>query len=96
MHVRSIGLEHASDLVIFKRAREDERVLISADTDFARIVATSNSKRPSVILFRGAASRPSEQAQLLMTHWKFLEGPLESGAIVVLERSRVRIRDLPI
>lgn len=96
VHVRTIGLEHASDLIIFKRARDDERVLVSADTDFARIVATSNSKRPSVILFRGAASRPSEQAQLLAKHLKLLEGPLECGAIVVLERSRIRIRELPI
>lgn len=96
VHVRSIGLEHASDVIIFNRARDDGRVLVSADTDFARIVATSNSKRPSVILFRGAANRPSEQAQLLVKQLGLLEGPLDSGAIVVLERSRVRIRELPI
>lgn len=38
-HVRDIGLQHADDDTIFDRAVADHSVLISADTDFATILA---------------------------------------------------------
>jgi predicted nuclease of predicted toxin-antitoxin system len=57
IHVRDLGLAAADDETIFAAAERDQRVLISADTDFGTILALRQAAFPSVILFRGATPR---------------------------------------
>jgi predicted nuclease of predicted toxin-antitoxin system len=57
IHVRDLGLAAADDETIFDHADRDQRVIVSADTDFGTILAMRNTARPSVILFRGATPR---------------------------------------
>ncbi len=97
VHVRELGLQAASDQEIFDRAADEDRTVISADTDFGTLLAARRQTVPSVILFRhGSQHRPADQAALLTTNLPQLEQPLVDGSIVVIEPDRIRIRALPV
>jgi predicted nuclease of predicted toxin-antitoxin system len=97
VHVRDLGLAGASDDAIFARAAEDDRVLISADTDFGTLLALRQSTKPSIILFRLQSSRaPRQQAALLKANLPSLAKLLAQGCIAVLQDGRIRVRILPV
>ena len=97
VHVRDRGLQHADDETIFQLAASEERILVSADTDFGTLLASRKASRPSVILFReGAPRRPEQQAALLIANLPSLEPELGAGVIATFRASRLRLRRLPI
>ncbi len=97
VHVRAVGLQRADDEVVFERAASEDRVLVSADTDFGTLLATRSARKPSVIQFRGRGSRqPDALARTIVSNLPQLSDALESGSIVTFEPSRVRVRSLPI
>lgn len=97
VHVRDLGMHAASDEEIFDHAAQDDRVVVSADTDFGTLLALRKQTKPSVILFRhGSQHRPAEQAELLKINLAQLIGALEVGSIVVIQPDRIRIRALPL
>lgn len=96
-HVRTQELQSASDETIFDFAAENDYVIVSADTDFSFILSSRNTASPSVILFRGRASRiPSVQARLLINNIPDFEEEITSGCVASIRQDRVRIRSLPL
>jgi predicted nuclease of predicted toxin-antitoxin system len=96
-HVRDYGLHGAGDEEIFERAKNEDRIIVSADTDFATLVALRAEARPSLILFRQVRNRrPEQQARVLLANLPATEEPLQVGCVVVLEDARIRIRRLPV
>jgi predicted nuclease of predicted toxin-antitoxin system len=57
VHVRDLGLQASRDEEIFEHAARDVRTVVSADTDFATLLALQRAAAPSVILFRRARPR---------------------------------------
>lgn len=97
VHVRDFNMQAADDTTIFELAKSQDRIIISADTDFGTILALRQETKPSVILFRrGTSRRPSTQISLLLANLPSLEDSLEKGSIIVFEVGRIRIRALPI
>jgi predicted nuclease of predicted toxin-antitoxin system len=55
IHVAGVGLLTAADEAILEYAATSEVVIVSADTDFGELLATSPGRaRPSVVLLRSA------------------------------------------
>jgi len=56
VHVRALDLQQAVDDIIFQAAVDQDRVLVSADTDFGMMLIARKETRPSVILLRHGGS----------------------------------------
>lgn len=97
VHVRDYGLQKSDDEIIFERAANEDRVVVSTDTDFGTILAIRQATKPSVILFRGESPRrPEDQVKLLLVNLPNVAELLERGSVVVFEGGRLRSRALPI
>jgi len=95
LHVRDLGMAASSDEEILECARVEERVVISADTDFGTLLTLRRQASPSFLLLRGGIERhPASQAAALLRELPGLTEHLRAGAIVVVTRSRIRIRRL--
>ena len=87
----------SEDEEVFDRSAQEDRTLVSGDTDFGAILALRRVAKPSVILFRLSASHdPAHQLWLLLANLADLSTDLEGGCIVVIEDRRIRVRRLPI
>ncbi|HKW98206.1 MAG TPA: DUF5615 family PIN-like protein [Bryobacteraceae bacterium] len=95
-HVRELGLAHASDEVIFAKADEEDRILVSADSDFAALLALRSAHRPSFILFREPdLTRAESYFDRLLSSLAILEPDLHKGCVAVFRSGRTRVRTLP-
>ena len=95
--MRDRGLAAANDIDLLVLAANEDRIIVSADSDFGTLLALRQESKPSFILFRrGTERRPAKQIPLLLENLEAIQDALESGSVVVFERTRIRIRALPI
>lgn len=72
-------------------------MILSADSDFASMLALGRGTAPSLVLFRSADMfRPLEQAALLVANLPGVEDELKAGAVVSISRGHLRVRRLPL
>jgi predicted nuclease of predicted toxin-antitoxin system len=97
VHVRDLEATGFSDSAVIALAVADDRVIISADTDFGALLAYSRATQPSVILVRAIVDRrPPELAAIIIANLAVLEEHLKSGAIAAFTASDIRVRSLPL
>ena len=96
IHVRTLGLQRAADSELVARARADLSVILTFDLDFGEVLALGVLDKPSVIIFRLADERPDSVNQRLSIVLAERVKALESGALILVEDARYRVRKLPI
>ncbi len=97
IHVCAIGMAKATDEDIFEWCQANDRVVVSADTDFGALLAQRHEKKPSVLLLRRISQRrPEVQVEVLLANLPELVDALTTGSVAVIEESRIRVRSLPI
>jgi predicted nuclease of predicted toxin-antitoxin system len=96
VHVRDLGMAAAPDEDIFALATQEDRIIVSADTDFGTLLAFQQTSKPSFILFRQTDKRPVSQLNCLLANLPQLQDDLLAGCVVVFDDRRLRIRALPI
>lgn len=97
VHVRDYGLHAAEDPVILERAESEDRVLISADSDFGTLLATSGKMKPSFVLFREPeVIRARDYATAILLNLPAIEDELLAGCVATFRHGRLRVRSLPL
>lgn len=95
-HIRDLRLQRATDTVVIDRARAESRVVLTFDLDFGELLALGILATPSVVLLRLTDERPESVNAHLEAVLRERAAELESGALIVVEDGRYRVRRLPI
>ena len=96
VHLRDEGLQRLPNGEIFARAIAEDRVVVTFDLDFGDIVATMGGRAASVLLFRLRNARGDHVIERISAALDMAADALESGAIVVVQETHLRIRHLPV
>jgi len=96
VHVRTLGLQRAPDVEVVQRAVADSSVVLTFDLDFGDVLALGVLDKPSVIVFRLSDQRAASVNARLEPLLRERASELESGALILVEDARYRLRRLPI
>ena len=96
VHWSFVGDPRASDRVIMDWAAAHEYVVFTHDLDFGTMLALSHEAGPSVLQVRGENILPDHMEDLVIAVLRQHEADLSSGALVVVDENRSRVRVLPI
>ncbi len=96
LHTGDTGLSRSTDRQILEFARNEQRVIITLDSDFHTILALTNASTPSVIRIRLEGLRGPDLALLIKKIWPRVEPQVKKGAMVTVTESGIRIRNIPV
>jgi predicted nuclease of predicted toxin-antitoxin system len=95
VHVRELGLQHLADPEVFALAAREQRVVLTFDLDFGEIVALSGRRGSGVVVMRLRDTTTRHVVARLQDVLAAVSDALAAGAIVVVEKSRHRVRFWP-
>ena len=96
VHASTRGLERSSDSELLTVALDEQRIVVTADTDFPRLLALSGAAMPGVILFRGGNYGFPEMARLLTMALESVPEAVLQRSICTVGRKGLRYRFLPL
>ena len=96
VHAHQIGKDRASDKELLEIARQEDRIVITADLDFPRLLALSSARGPSLILFRGGNYSDAEMCDLLERVLRQVASEALESSICVVDKKRIRLTQLPL
>ena len=92
VHTGECGLATASDIAILEYTRAEDAIVVTLDADFHALMALSGATQPSVIRIRIERLRAAPLADFLQTVLAQCRDDLAAGALVSVDRRRVRVR----
>jgi predicted nuclease of predicted toxin-antitoxin system len=96
IHLRDQELDRAPDSIILRKARREQRILLTHDLDFGELLAASGTASPSVIIFRLRNMHPDRVNASLNAIMNQHAALLEQGVIISVDEGHIRVRLLPI
>jgi len=96
VHATGLGLQRASDVQLLARAREEQRIVVTADLDCPRLLALTGESAPGLILLRGGNwTQQAARSRLSAAFTSLLARAFEE-AVVVVKPARIRRAALPL
>ena len=96
VHWSAIGDPRADDATIMAWASAYGHAVFTHDLDFGTALALTHAGEPSVIQVRAQRVLPEHVGQMVLASLKQYERELSTGALVVVEPSKSRVRVLPL
>jgi predicted nuclease of predicted toxin-antitoxin system len=96
IHWSKAGDPRAPDHVLMDWAVANGYIVFTHDLDFGRMLALTHASGPSVLQVRTQDVLPDHLENVVVAALRQHESDLASGALVVVDESRSRIRVLPI
>ncbi len=96
VHWSNIGDPRATDIAIMAWARANHHAVFTHDLDFETLLALTHADGPSVFQVRGQNVLPEHMGSLVIAALRQHEAALISGALVVVDQKKSRVRVLPL
>lgn len=96
VHWSTIGDPGATDRVIMTWAVNNNYIVFTNDLDFGTLLAATQANSPSVVQVRTQDLLPAAIGELVITTLLQFQTQLEAGVLMTIDRSRSRVRILPI
>ena len=96
VHANELSMHRTPDSEILQVAARDDRVVITADLDFPRLLAALGSTGPGLILLRGGNHSEAESRDCVRRVLMSIAQAELPRSIVVVDRERIRRRWLPV
>lgn len=96
VRVSEIMDQSIKDLIILGYAREHDRIIITQDLDFSRLLAIKGFRKPSLINLRLTNPTPELVTNRVIEVVESLVDELQSGIVVSVDEDSIRYRTLPI
>jgi predicted nuclease of predicted toxin-antitoxin system len=96
LHWSDVGNPSALDAEIMAHAAQQDYVVLTNDLDFGAILAVTHADKPSVVQIRSDNLSPDVIGENVVRALRQLRDQLQSGALVIVEPQRTRLRVLPL
>lgn len=95
-HAMHLSLDRATDATILEYARNEGRMVITADLDYPRLLALAHAEGPGLILFRGGNYSEREAGERRVRALEAIPTDDLPTLVVVIEKGRMRRSRLPL
>jgi len=95
-HWSAIGKPDAPDATLMEWARKNEYIVFTHDLDFGTALALTKAEKPSVIQVRTQNVTIAHLRKMIIATIEKYPDLLNSGALLILDENKQRIRILPL
>jgi predicted nuclease of predicted toxin-antitoxin system len=96
IHWSTVGDPRATDRTIMDWASANGYIVFTHDLDFGTMLALTHATGPSVLQVRAGDVLPGHLEGVVIAALRQHDADLASGALVVVEESKCRVRVLPV